>query len=164
MQRAEIGLAELYCAVINTPKGVFLIDFGPGGIYKIAFPGSWTEKRYPQDNLPWPQLAADLNRYLEGEVIDWAPYPLDCSGYRPFTAVLLNEVRRIPYGRVCTYREAAERAGSPLAWRAAGQALSINRHPVIVPCHRVVGSDGRPGGFSGPPGWKKMLLELEGAI
>jgi len=70
-------------------------------------------------------------------------------------------VSRIPHGEVRTYREIAALAGSPLAWRAAGQALKVNRHPIIVPCHRVIGSGGKIGGFSGPPGWKKMLLKLE---
>ena len=157
-------MPELYCDRIDTPKGVFLIHFSSKGIYEIFFPGSRPNQDYPIRQLPWPQLAFDLNRYLQGETVSWTQYPLDCSGYRPFTAALLDEVRSIPHGQVCTYREAAERAGSPLAWRAAGQALSANRHPIIVPCHRVIGSGGKLGGFSGPPGWKEMLLELEGAL
>lgn len=156
-------MPEINCDRVDTPKGVFLIHFSIEGIYEIFFPGSLPAQQYPQRQLAWSQFSDDLNRYLQGEEIDWSQYPLDCTGYRSFTAVLLGEVARIPYGQVCTYREAAERAGSPLAWRAAGQALSINRHPIIVPCHRVIGSDGKPGGFSGPPGWKQMLLELEGA-
>lgn len=147
---------------IVTPKGVFLIRFSSRGIYEVCFPGSGSERDYPLCSLPWAGFAGDLNCYLSGKKIDWTVYPLDKSGYRPFTARLLEEVSHIPYGLVCTYREAAERAGSPLAWRAAGQALKANRHPVIVPCHRVVGSNNRIGGFSGPPGWKQMLLELEG--
>jgi len=156
-------LTKLYQDRIDTPKGVFLIFFSSKGIYEIFFPGSGSKREYPDRKLPWPDLADDLKRYLEGEKIDWTGYPLDCSGYRPFTAALLGEVSLIPHGQVCTYREAAERAGSPLAWRAAGQALRANRHPIIVPCHRVVGSNNKLGGFSGPPGWKQMLLDLEGA-
>lgn len=154
-------MSELYSNRIDTPKGVFLILFSDAGIYEIYFPGSEPEKEYPHRSLPWPELGRDLIRYLQGENIDWSKYPLDCSGYPPFIAAVLEEVRRIPYGEVITYRQAAEKAGSPLAWRAAGQALKTNRHPVIVPCHRVVGSGGKLGGFSGPPGWKKMLLDLE---
>ncbi len=157
-------MRELYCDRIATPEGVFLILFGIGGIYEIFFPGSGPDREYPYRALPWPQLAEDLNRYLKGEKVDWAGYPLDFSGYRPFTAALLGQVRQIPAGQVCTYRRAAELAGSPKAWRAAGQALKANRHPIIVPCHRVVGSGGKLGGFSGPAGWKEMLLELEDAL
>ncbi len=157
-------MPELYLDRINTPKGVFLILFSSEGIYEIFFPGSGPELEYRHRKVPWTQLAADLNRYLAGEEVDWGKYPLDCSGYPPFTAAVLKEVKKLPWGRVCSYRSAAGKAGSPLAWRAAGQALKANRHPIIVPCHRVVASDGKPGGFSGPPGWKQMLLELEGAI
>ena len=155
---------QLYCDRINTPKGVFLILFSDAGIYELYFPGSSPDCEYPRRALPWPELIADLNSYLQGEKVDWSRYPLDCSGYPPFIAAVLEEVSLIPAGEVITYRQAAERAGSPLAWRAAGQALKTNRHPVIVPCHRVVGSSGKLGGFSGPAGWKQMLLELEGAL
>lgn len=148
---------------VPTPRGDFTIIFNERGIFEILFPGRTPSDKFSRHPLPWPLLDADFNRYLGGDAVDWGRYPLDCSGYSPFTAALLEEVRRIPFGRVCTYREVAERAGSPLAWRAAGQALKRNRHPVIVPCHRVIGSGGRAGGFSGPPGWKRLLLEVEGA-
>jgi len=157
-------LPELYCDRIDTPKGVFLILFHPGGIYRVYFPGREPEVDYPAGRVPWSNLPEDLNRYLTGKAVDWSKYPLDTAGYRPFTATLLDTIRRIPHGQVCTYREAAEQAGSPLAWRAAGQALKANRHPILVPCHRVVASGGKLGGFSGPPGWKKMLLELEAGV
>jgi len=154
-------LPELFCDHIDTPKGVFLVIFHSGGINRLYFPGREPECGYQEARMPWRKLSEDLNRYLAGEAVNWDRYPLDFCGYRPFTANLLAVVRRIPHGRVCTYREAAERSGSPLAWRAAGQALKANRHPILVPCHRVIASSGKPGGFSGPPGWKQMLLELE---
>ncbi len=157
-------MTELHQDWIDTPKGVFLIRFSSKGIYEIYFPGSGSDQEYPLCSLPWPGFAADLKRYLAGDIVDWTDYPLDRCGYRPFTDRLLGEVSRIPHGQVCTYREAAERAGSPLAWRAAGQALKANRHPILVPCHRVIGSNKKIGGFSGPPGWKQMLLELEGVL
>ncbi len=146
---------------LATPKGEFVIVFGSRGIREIHFPGSTPDLSYPLGPLPWPHLEEDLKRYLVGECVEWKKYPLDTQDYPPFTERLLREVRLIPHGRVRTYREIAERAGSPKAWRAAGQALKANRHPIIVPCHRVVGSNGKVGGFSGPPGWKEMLLNLE---
>lgn len=154
-------MTELYCDRINTPWGVFSVLFGENGIFRLYFPGREPEHKYPFGRLPWEGLADDLNRYLAGEIVNWDQYPLDTSGYRPFTEALLGEVRRIPYGQTCTYRDVAERAGSPRGWRAAGQALKVNRHPILVPCHRVVGTGGGLGGFSGPPGWKQMLLDLE---
>jgi len=157
-------LPEFYGDRIKTAKGQFIVVFTNNGIFEICFPGFTPAQEYQDHELPWPNLTTDLQRYLAGRMVSWEGYPLDNSGYTPFTAALLDKVGSIPYGQVCTYREIAEQAGSPLAWRAAGQALKANRHPIIVPCHRVVGSGGKPGGFSGPSGWKQMLLQLERAI
>lgn len=155
-------MMELYAAECKTPRGVFLLLFHRRGIYEIFFPGTAPKRDYPRENLPWPGLEADLNRYFQGEKVTWEGYPLDMNGHAPFTFKLLQAIRRLPYGSTCTYRDAARMAGSPRAWRAAGQALSANRHPLLVPCHRVIRSDGSTGGFSGPPGWKEALLKLEG--
>ncbi|MDW7738685.1 MAG: MGMT family protein [Bacillota bacterium] len=152
---------QLYMDQIDTPKGVFLIVFSESGIYELLFPGSELDIEYPQRDNPWPELKDDLENYFKGEKVDWNRYPLDCSGYPPFFESVLEHVRQIPSGEVITYKKVAELAGSPKAARAAGQALKSNRHPIIVPCHRVVGSSGKLGGFSGPEGWKKMLLDLE---
>jgi len=154
-------LPELYSNRIDTPKGVFLIIFHAKALSRVYFPGQEPACQYPARKLPWKSLEEDLNRYLCGEIVDWNSYPLDTSCYQPFTATLLAAIKQIPYGQVWTYRESAERSGSPKAWRAAGQALKANRHPIIVPCHRVVATGGKIGGFSGPSGWKQMLLELE---
>ena len=151
----------LSSAKIETCRGILTVLFHDGGIYALLFPGSAPPSLYPRRPLPWPGLAPDLQRYLQGECCSWAPYPLDMSGYPSFTRRLLAAVRQIPYGKTCSYREIAAAAGSPRSWRAAGQALKANRHPLLIPCHRVIRSDGRPGGFSGPPGWKEMLLKLE---
>ena len=146
---------------IETVRGRFMLLFHDGGIYEIFFPGTATPLHCERRPLPWPGLERELQRYLKGQQPAWDDYPLDMSGYPPFTRSLLSAVRRIPYGETRSYREVAAEAGSPRAWRAAGQALKANRHPLLVPCHRVIRSDGRPGGFSGPPGWKEMLLHLE---
>jgi len=154
---------KVFSSSFNTAKGKFTVLWSEEGIFEIFFPGSGPAEDYPEKTLPWPQLATDFDHYLAGEQVSWSGYPLDCSGYGAFSGRLLKEVSRIPSGKVSTYRQMAEQAGSPLAWRAAGQALARNRHPIIVPCHRVVGSNGKAGGFSGPTGWKEMLLKLEGA-
>lgn len=156
-------MSPFYQDFIATPRGRFRLVFSARGIYRICFPGIDLPGDYPRVTLFWPGLEEDFCRYFNGEEVTWDGYPLDREGYRPFTAALLAVVGRVPRGRVISYREAAERAGSPRAWRAAGQALMANRHPLVVPCHRVVASSGKLGGFSGPPGWKKMLLQLEKA-
>ena len=147
---------------INTPRGVFLVKFSPAGIYEINFPGLRHEPDITCSELPWPKLDHDLNLYFQGTWVAFEGYPLDLSGYPTFVTAVLMEVSKVPYGHVITYRQAAELAGSPLAWRAAGQALKSNRHPLVIPCHRVISSSGKTGGFSGPRGWKEMLLQLEG--
>ncbi len=154
----------LYYDSIATSKGEFKITFNKSGIYEVLFPGQTLTETVEWAKLPWPNLAIDLQRYFSGEEVEWSEYPLDFNGYGPFTTTLLKEVFKIPRGKTFSYREVAGLAGSPLAWRAAGQALAANRHPIIVPCHRVVASSGKLGGFSGPVGWKEMLLKLEGGL
>jgi len=155
---------KLFFDTVDTPKGEFIITFNETGIYEVLFPGRTLAEIVDTAKLPWSNLEDDFKRYFSGEAVEWTEYPLDCSGYGRFTTALLKEVSKIPWGQTCSYREAAELAGSPLAWRAAGQALAANRHPIIVPCHRVIGSNRKLGGFSGPAGWKEMLLELEGGF
>ncbi|HEQ60429.1 MAG TPA: methylated-DNA--[protein]-cysteine S-methyltransferase [Firmicutes bacterium] len=81
----------------------------------------------------------------------------------PFQERVWKACREIPYGRVSSYRALACRIGSPGAPRAVGQALGNNPLPLIIPCHRVVRADGRPGGFSAGTHWKEKLLLLENA-
>lgn len=106
-------------------------------------------------------LAAALSRYFKGEKPGFAGIPLDWTGYSPFTRCVLRAVRHIPWGRTLTYGEVAARVGNRKAARAVGNALGRNRTPLVVPCHRVTAADGKPGGWSGPPGWKERLLRLE---
>ncbi len=72
-------------------------------------------------------------------------------------------MRRIKPGHVASYSELAEAAGAPRAARAVGNACARNPFPILVPCHRVVKSDGSIGGFGGDASMKRYLLELEGA-
>ncbi len=78
-----------------------------------------------------------------------------------FDRKVLEIVKQIPYGNTLTYKEVAEKAGVPQAYRAIGQALRRNPLPLIIPCHRVVKSDHTLGGFTGGVHIKKQLLELE---
>ena len=80
-----------------------------------------------------------------------------------FTASVLNAVRRIPPGRVCTYGDIAALAGRPRAWRAVGNIMATCDAPG-TPCHRVVAAGGRLGGFGGNPAMKRALLAAEGVM
>jgi methylated-DNA-[protein]-cysteine S-methyltransferase len=115
---------------------------------------------------PWVDAAiGQLTRYFEGNAEDLSGIPLDLSSVPPFHRKVYEALRRLGRGKICTYGELAALAGSPMASRAVGQALAKNPLPILIPCHRVVASGGRPGGFSAPGGLdtKARLLALEGA-
>jgi len=90
--------------------------------------------------------------------------PLDLSSATPFQRKAYQIMLAIPFGEVHTYRWLAEKVGNPKSLRAVGNANGKNRWPLVVPCHRIVGSDGRLTGFSAPGGLdlKAELLKLEG--
>jgi methylated-DNA-[protein]-cysteine S-methyltransferase len=102
--------------------------------------------------------------YFAGERDDFLDVELDVDEGTPFEAALLATARRIPYGEVVTYGELAALAGNPRAPRAAGTFCARNRFGLVVPCHRVVGSSGLGGYGSLGLGYKRRLLELEGAL
>ena len=91
-------------------------------------------------------------------------FALDLSRGTPFQRQVWRAILRIPYGRVRSYRWVAERVGGSQYARAVGHALGANPVPIIVPCHRVVTSDGSLGGFSGGLPVKRKLLQLEGTL
>jgi len=82
----------------------------------------------------------------------------------PFTARVLAEVEGIEWGATRTYGEIALQVGSPGAARAVGQAMGANPLPIVIPCHRVIASGGRLGGFGGGLAWKRWLLERENVL
>lgn len=88
--------------------------------------------------------------------------PIDWRLYSPFGRRVLQATAAIPFGRTATYGAVAAEAGSPRASRAAGRALGANAIPIVVPCHRVVGSSGRLTGYTGGLHRKVALLRLEG--
>ncbi|GIU95199.1 MAG: methylated-DNA--protein-cysteine methyltransferase [Gaiellaceae bacterium] len=90
--------------------------------------------------------------------------PLDLRALPPFTVSVLRELARVPYGQTVTYAELAARVGRPRAARAVGTVLNRNRMPIVLPCHRVVGSSGGLVGYAGGLERKVALLELEGAL
>jgi methylated-DNA-[protein]-cysteine S-methyltransferase len=89
---------------------------------------------------------------------------LDLRGLTGFTLDVLNELAKVPYGHTATYGELAERAGNPRASRAVGMVMNRNRIPIVLPCHRIVGSSGQLVGYGGGLERKEKLLRLEGAI
>ena len=107
-------------------------------------------------------LIERLRAYFNGGKIDF-PDKLDLSGATPFQHKVWEATRFIPYGETRSYTWVAEQIRKPLASRAVGQALAQNPLPIIIPCHRVINSDGRLGGFTDSRGVeiKQRLLNLE---
>jgi methylated-DNA-[protein]-cysteine S-methyltransferase len=104
-----------------------------------------------------------LTRQMAGEEVDLAPIPVDFSSATPFFRRVFELARAIPPGETTTYGKLARAAGSPGAARAVGMAMARNPVALIVPCHRVIASDGKLTGFSAPGGLatKVKLLALE---
>lgn len=110
--------------------------------------------------------ASLLERYFRGARIDFSSLPLDLSSATGFRRRVLEVVATIPYGTVMTYGEVARQVGNPNGARAVGGAMASNLLPVIIPCHRVVGSSGALTGYTAPGGMasKKWLLAMEGVV
>lgn len=113
----------------------------------------------PQQQL----LAERLDQYFSTGRLEWGLESLDWGGITPFHREVLERCAQIPAGQTLTYGQLAAQAGRPRAARAVGSAMARNRWPLIIPCHRVVGSDGRLTGYSGTGGieTKRRLLGLE---
>lgn len=106
------------------------------------------------------QLERELNMYFRGYHTDFG-MRIDWSGYTWFQRQVLQHTASIPYGKLETYGQVAVAVGSPKAPRAVGQSLHINRTPLVVPCHRVIGAGGKLTGFGGGLEMKQALLLLE---
>ncbi len=103
-----------------------------------------------------------LGRYFAGTLHDF-DLAIDFTGYSDFAVAVLQALQRVPYGTTVSYGELAALAGRPGAARAVGRVVGANRTPILIPCHRVIGSTGKLVGFSATGGLetKSWLLEFE---
>jgi methylated-DNA-[protein]-cysteine S-methyltransferase len=108
-------------------------------------------------------VRGEVQRYFEGERVA-LDFPTDLDGLTPFHRRVLLAARQIPYGETRSYGWLAHRVGRSRAARAVGQAMAGNPVPLIIPCHRVVGADGRLVGFGGGLDLKRRLLALESSL
>ena len=108
-------------------------------------------------------LKYDMRRYFSGKPTDLQGQRIDFSGAPDFFVAIWDACRRIPLGETRSYSWLARQVGRPSASRAAGQAMARNRFPLLVPCHRVIRSDGSIGGFGGQSriSLKRNLLKIE---
>jgi methylated-DNA-[protein]-cysteine S-methyltransferase len=108
------------------------------------------------------KLIQRFKAYFAGERIDFADVSLELDDWTAFQLDVVDALRRVPYGEVVSYRDLARLAGHPRAQRAVGTFCARNRFGIVVPCHRVVASDGLGSYGSLGPGYKQRLLALEG--
>jgi methylated-DNA-[protein]-cysteine S-methyltransferase len=174
-RRAELeGLVDVAFERHDSPLGTIVLAATPHGLVRVGLPAEGEDAvleelvrrvsprvlRTARDTLT--DARHQLDEYFDGrrrlfEVrLDWCL----AAGFR---REVLHAVARIPYGETASYREVATRAGRPVAVRAAGTALATNPLPILVPCHRVMRSDGALGGYRGGPRAKARLLDLERA-
>ncbi len=120
--------------------------------------------RKPSAGAPKDPIAREVQRYFRGEADSLRDIPVDLSDSTAFERRVYEATRQIPFGKVATYGQIAKAIGKPKAPRAVGQALGKNPIAIVIPCHRVVASDGSLGGFTGGLSWKRKLLRHEGVL
>jgi methylated-DNA-[protein]-cysteine S-methyltransferase len=170
--RAE-GLSDVAYAIEPSPVGDLLVAVTPKGLIRIAYNAQESldsaleelarrvSPRVLESPAALDEVRRELDQYFEGRRTQFE-IPIDWRLHDGFSRRVLRATARIPYGKVLTYGEVAAKAGSPRGHRAAGNALGSNRMPIVVPCHRVVRSGGKLGGYTGGIERKEYLLGLEG--
>ncbi|UQA96085.1 methylated-DNA--[protein]-cysteine S-methyltransferase [Streptomyces halobius] len=162
---------------LETPVGPLLLATTREGLAEVVFHADSPTTRRALSRLeqffgsaPRPEIphletaAAELTAYFAGGLRVFA-VPLDWSLTSGFNARVLRALADgVPYGSVVGYQDLADRVGEPGSARAVGAAMGSNPLPVVVPCHRVVASDGGIGGFNGGLETKRQLLALEGVL
>ena len=109
------------------------------------------------------ELRSRFEAYAEGELIDFADVQIRLPAMTLFRQQIIAATRRLGYGETASYGELARRVGHPGAARAVGTAMSTNRFPILIPCHRVLAAGGKLGGYTAPSGTdlKQRLLKME---
>ncbi len=167
------GILDVACRVLDTPVGPLLLAATERGLVRVAYAceGHDTVLQALADKISPRILAAparldtiagQLDGYFAGQR-QFFDVPLDWRLSAGFRSTVLHHLHDIGYGHTASYAAVARLAGNPRAVRAVGSACATNPLPVVVPCHRVVRSDGAIGGYVGGPAVKRTLLALEAA-
>jgi methylated-DNA-[protein]-cysteine S-methyltransferase len=167
------GLLDLTYRTVDSPIGALLLAAGPAGLVRVAFEredfdlvlrdlATTVSPRILASPNRLDAVAEQLEEYFAGARRDF-DVPLDLRLAHGFRRTVLDQLRAIDYGTTASYAAVARAAGHPKAVRAVGSACSHNPVPVVVPCHRVVRSDGSIGQYLGGTDAKRALLALEAA-
>lgn len=153
-----LKISGIQFKVFTSQKGIRRIFLGNKDVQIKA--ASLT-KLHPDDPYLF-NIFTELKEYFNGERKKFTS-PLDVLGTE-FQKKVWNELLKIPYGKLKTYKEIALKVGNEHGFRAVGRANSTNHAPILIPCHRVIASNGKLGGYSGGISLKEKLLELEGSL
>ena len=168
-----LDLVDMGFDVVDTPIGPLFVAASARGLAAISFESDPDDQLERLARIAGPAVLRspksidaarrELDEYFTGRrrVFDLA---LDLRALAPFTVSVLHELARVPYGETTTYGALAAAVGRPRAARAVGTVMNRNRIPIVLPCHRVVGSSGDLVGYAGGLDLKVTLLELEGAL
>ena len=159
--------AQTRAYVFSTAWGWCGVKVSRRGLVRVVIPGVYGREELRRmlgaaSTGEQPAVVKSLCDYFAGKRPSF-DVPLDLAGHTDFERAVYREVARLPYGRTASYGEIARRVGRPGAARAVGTAMARNPVPIVVPCHRVIRSDGGLGGFSlrGGTAMKQKLLALE---
>lgn len=170
---ARESLLDVAYDLVDSPIGTLLVAATDRGFCRIAYdaePERELERlartfgvRVLRSALPIDPARRELDEYFEGRRRRFE-LPVDVALLAEFNRRVLRELARVPYGQVVTYGELATRAARPRAARAVGTVMNRNPLPIVLPCHRVVGANGKLVGYAGGLERKEALLRLEGAL
>ena len=149
--------------VVMSDKGVCYIGLPNESLTSVR---RWAARHFSQASLtvseaPFEEIRRELEQYAEGRRRTFS-FRLDHHN-TPFSLRVLEAVSAVPFGRTTTYRMIARQVGKPGAARAVGRAVATNPLPLVIPCHRVVGSGGTLTGYGGGLPLKQALLRMESA-
>ena len=165
------GLIAVGYGVMDSPLGPLWVAVGPRGVLAVHYGARPDERELARitraygpgvvpDRRRCDRLLAELDEYFTGRRRRFE-VEVDLSPLTPFQRRILTATARVAYGEVTTYRDVARKAGNEQASRAVGGALGANPIPIVVPCHRVIATDGSLGGYAGGLPAKRRLLMLE---
>ncbi len=164
---AAAGIVDVRFDIVPSPIGDLFLAATAKGLCRISFTPDQAEDDVARTfgvrmlRLPLDTVRRELDEYFEGKRHTF-DLPLDLR-VAEFNQAVLHELARVPYGRVETYGGLAAKVGRPKAARAVGTVMNRNPIPIVLPCHRIIGSNGSLTGYAGGLPVKRALLDLEGA-
>jgi methylated-DNA-[protein]-cysteine S-methyltransferase len=170
---ARENLLDVAYDLVDTPVGRLFVAATERGLCRIAYDAEPEREldrlagtfglRVLRSSKPIEPARRELDEYFDGKRQQF-DLPVDVALLADFNRRVLGELARVPYGDVVTYGELATRVSRPGAARAVGMVMNRNPLPIVLPCHRVIGANGKLVGYAGGLDRKEQLLRLEGAL